>query len=131
MQIPLELLETVKERKYKIIQWEDVELMFNTCSYLVKARRNRFRWTAYLTPIWLRWWLWWLKYETFHCILRMCSARQNFYFYFFIYWQLQPFSGPTSPTPFRNKFYVERTWPNDAVFMNLLKILPSIFWFEM
>ena len=37
MQIPLELLETAKERKYKIIQWEDVELMFNACSYLVKA----------------------------------------------------------------------------------------------
>ena len=50
-------LETAKKRKYKEIQWEDVELMFNmfnTCSYPVKARRNRFRWTAYLTPIWLR-----------------------------------------------------------------------------
>ena len=54
IQISLELWETAKKRQYKEMQWEDVELMFNTCSYLVKARRNRFRWTAYLTPIWLR-----------------------------------------------------------------------------
>ena len=37
-QIPLELWETAKKRKYKEIQWEDVELMFNMLNVFLSGK---------------------------------------------------------------------------------------------
>ena len=41
IQIVLELWETAKKRKYKEIQWEDVELMFNMFNVFLSGKNPK------------------------------------------------------------------------------------------